>query len=233
MLPQIDSPLFLVTIPSTKETVKFRPFTVKEEKILLIAQQSEDVEQIILSVQQVIRNCLVGDVDVEKLATYDLEYLFLQIRSKSVSNIVSLTIEQDDVEYKAELDLDDVHVIFPDGHENVIELDSNVSIVMKDPTFKILYQALSGGLEEGIEAQYDILSSSIDSVLVGEDQVVLMKDHTKEEQQAFIESFSRKNMMAIENFFLTIPKLSHEVTFQNADGGVIKQEVSGLINFFG
>jgi len=230
-LPKIDTPTFMLELPSTKENIKYRPFTVKEEKILLMATQSEDGKEIGNAINQIIINC-VDDLnpkfDLKKLTMYDTEYVFLNLRSKSVNNIITLTVTDpdDESEHEVEVNLDDVKVQFDPEHKNEIVINSNVTLMMKDPS----YDNVSVESSDDIESNMSIVKACIDKILV-DDDVVILSDHTQEEQDTFMDSLSSKNMQDIMNFLTTLPKLKHEVKYKvkNKNKTI---SVEGLASFF-
>lgn len=230
-LPKIDTPTFMLELPSTKENIKYRPFTVKEEKILLMATQSEDGKEIGNAINQIIINC-VDDLnpkfDLKRLTMYDTEYVFLNLRSKSVNNIITLTVTDpdDESEHEVEVNLDDVKVQFDPEHKNEIVINSNVTLMMKDPS----YDNVSVESSDDIESNMSIVKACIDKILV-DDDVVILSDHTQEEQDTFMDSLSSKNMQDIMNFLTTLPKLKHEVKYKvkNKNKTI---SVEGLASFF-
>jgi hypothetical protein len=228
-LPKIESPTFMLEVPSTKQTLRYRPFTVKEEKILLVALQAEDIKETEHAIKQVLNNCIVDDVDLDDLATYDIEYLFLQLRAKSVTNIIEFSIEDDGEYYKTEINLDEVKVYFDPTHINSIELNEEITLIMRDPTYSIVAKLEN---RSDTDMLFEAVSGCIDKVLVGDDQVITMKDYTRDEQKEFIDSFSSKNMRQIEKYFDTLPKLSHTVQYVTNDGETKEREISGLQSFF-
>lgn len=228
-LPKITSPTFTFELPSSKKKIKFRPFTVKEEKMLLMAAEAEDSTEVSNTVKQVMVNCLIDDIDVDELATFDIEYMFLQLRSKSVDNVIELKLIDDDdgMTYETTIDLDDAYVDFPEGHTNKIDLNETIAITMKYPTFKSIDLLTDDKVRTNLVA---IISNSIDKVIDGDDLLEL-SDFSKEEIKEFIESFTSKNMRDIEKFFKSIPRLKLDVTYQAKDGMKTK-EVVGLQSFF-
>lgn len=227
-LPKIDTPTFMLDLPSTKKAIKYRPFTVKEEKILLTALQSGESREINEAIKQIISNCIVSnDVDIDNLTNYDAEYIFLNLRSKSVSNIVNINVTDpdDEQQYETEIDLDKIEVQFDKEHKYEIVLNDQITLMMKDPTFEMISKIESDNLN-------DVIIACIDKVLVGDDEVILMKDHTKKEQSDFIDSFSSKNALDVQKFFTTVPRLKHTVSYKNAEKKTKKIEVEGLANFF-
>jgi len=190
-LPKIDTPVFMIDLPSTKETIRYRPFTVKEEKILLMASQGGEERDITNAVEQILTNCILDDVDIKKLATYEIEYLFLNLRAKSVNNIIELKFidDEDEKEYEVTVDLDEIK-LQESTRDNIIEINDTISLVMKDPSYETIKKTNNKDQDKMLSS---IIIDSIDQILVGDD-VVLLKDHTKKEQEEFINSFSSKDM---------------------------------------
>lgn len=228
-LPVIDSPIFSIELPSTKNTLRFRPFTVKEEKLLLLASESEDAKTVSDTIKQVLNNCFVDEVDINTLAIFDVEYVFIKLRAKSVNNIVELQFKDDhDKNVKTEIDLEEVIVEFDPEHTNQINLSEKVILTMKYPSFS-MFEAMSGGKEN--TDMSDILKETIDKVVNG-DEVLSLKDYSNEEITAFTDSFTSKNMRDIEKFFGTLPKLKMDVKYRDSEGNDKVREVVGLQNFF-
>lgn len=232
-LPKIESPTFMLNIPSSKETIRYRPFTVKEEKILMMAAQSDEERETVNAIKQIINNCVIDDIDVNDFSIYDLEYVFLQLRSKSVNNVIEFKFidEEDNNSYDVSINLDDINVRFDEKHQYTLELNDQVSLIMRDPTYEMV-QALNkiGNNEEKV--MMETISLCIDKVLVRDDEVLSMKDYTKKEQQDFIESFSSKNMLQLQEFFNTIPRLKHTVEYKTQSGETKSKEIVGLQSFF-
>lgn len=228
-LPVIDSPIFSIELPSTKNTLRFRPFTVKEEKLLLLASESEDAKTVSDTIKQVLNNCFVDEVDINTLAIFDVEYVFIKLRAKSVNNIVELQFKDDhDKNIKTEIDLEEVIIEFDPEHTNQINLSEKVILTMKYPSFS-MFEAMSGGKEN--TDMSDILKETIDKVVNG-DEVLSLRDYSNEEVTAFTDSFTSKNMRDIEKFFGTLPKLKMDVKYRDSEGNDKVREVVGLQNFF-
>ena len=228
-LPKIDTPVFMIDLPSTKETIRYRPFTVKEEKILLMASQGGEERDITNAVEQILTNCILDDVDIKKLATYEIEYLFLNLRSKSVNNIIELKIidDEDENEYEVTIDLDDI-TIKESERTNIIEINDKISLVMKDPNYNSI-KKIDKKSEE--QVMTTMLIECIDQILV-DDEVIFLKDHTKKEQEEFINSLSSKDMRKLEGYFNSMPKVSHDVTYTREDGTTVTKTIEGLQSFF-
>ena len=233
-LPKIDTPIFTLKLPSSngKKNIKFRPFTVREEKILLMAAQGEGDEATLDAIKQVINNCLHTEIDIDDLPTYDIEYIFVNLRARSVNNVIELTLTDDEDEqtYNVPVNIDDIKVVFNKDHKYVIELNKNISITLRDPNYNVV-QKLSSYKQDD-DAMMEMVISTIDKVLVGEDDVLLMKDHTRKEQEDFINSLSSQNMRDIEEFLNTLPKLSHTVEYAREDGTKVEKVIEGMQSFF-
>lgn len=228
-LPKLSAPIFTVEMPSNKKSVKFRPFTVKEEKLLLLASESEDPKFVNDTITQVLNNCFVGEVDINSLATFDVEYLFIQLRAKSVNNIVNLRFKDDnEKEISQEIDLENVKVHFDPKHTNKIQLNDDVSMTMKYPSFGMIESMSSDDNKDLV----NVISACVDKIYTSE-EVMDLKDYTAEEITTFIESFTSKNMREIETFFNTLPKLKLDILYKDEEtGDMKKREVSGLQSFF-
>ena len=215
-LPKMNAPLYNVTIPSTKKEVKFRPFLVKEEKSLLLAQQSEDPKVMINTLKSIIDNCIVDDVDVNKLATFDYEYLFTQIRAKSVGEMIELlflcdTCDDDKAKAQINLDITKFKVEFPEGHDNKIMLFDDVGIIMNNPTLDTL-DKLEKIKEGDVDSIFDVVADCMEAVYNTE-EVFYTKDQTKQEVLDFLENLTQEQFKKIEEFFLTMPKLKQIVEY--------------------
>jgi len=230
-LPKIDLPLFELEIPSTKKKVKYRPFTVKEEKILLIAKESKDVDQMVLGIKQIVNNC-VQKVDVEKLAMFDLEYILINIRAKSVDNELAFTIKDPDTEERIELsvDINDIKLSTPEKHTNRIRLSDTTSLLLRYPTINELNILM--GAKSNKETLFEIMIRCIESMIVEEDQVYKMSDYSEDEIIDFIDGLTANAIQNIHNFFETMPRLRHEVKYVNNKGANKTFVVEGMETFF-
>lgn len=229
-LPKIDLPLFDIEIPSTKKKTKFRPFTVKEEKILLIAQESKDVDQIINAIKQIVNNT-VENVDVDDLAMFDLEYLLVHVRGKSVSNEIQFSVTDPDTTDKVNLILntDNVKMVYNENHNKMISLDSNVHIMMRYPSINELSTLVKN--KSNIDSMLRIMISCIDQVIEG-DSVYKIKDFSEEEVFEFINSFTSSHIDSIKNFFDTMPTLRCEIPYVNSKGDDKTFIIEGIESFF-
>ncbi|CAB5221351.1 Baseplate hub assembly protein, bacteriophage T4-like [uncultured Caudovirales phage] len=229
-LPKIKHPTYKVVIPSSKQTINLRPFTVQEEKLLLMAKASEKSEDILATVKQIIQNCITEPVDVDKLATFDIEYIFIKLRSKSIGEVVDLEYkenEEDEDTIKFRVNLEDIEVKFNKDHSNKIPVFDDVGIVMRYPTLeevKILEQ--SDNEEENI---FKILVSCIDTIY---DNDEVYSEYTEKELEDFINSLPMESMNKIKTFFETMPAIEHTVKIKNAKGKVKEITLKGINSFF-
>ena len=236
-LPKIATPTYELVLPSTKKTISYRPFLVKEEKLLVLALESEDSRQITTAVKAVIKNCIqTRGVKVENLPTFDIEYLFLNIRGKSVGEEVEVNlISPDDgqTEVKVTIGLDEIKVKKSDNHTRQIKLDDNLMMEMKYPS---LEQFISNNFDfnekNQLEQSFDLIASCVDKIY-SEEEVWAAADCTKKEIKDFLEQMNSTQFKEIETFFETMPKLSHTVKFKNPN---TKKEnevlLEGLASFF-
>jgi len=220
-LPLNSAPTYNLVIPSTKETIKYRPFLVKEQKALLLAQQSEDPKVMMDTLKNIIKSSIIGTVDVDKLALFDIEYIFLQLRGKSVGEIVELGFrcsedhgEEDNKKatVKININIDDIKVEENKDHTNTILLFDDVGVVMKYPSMETLRKFEK--IKEGdTNAVFDIMAQSIDYVY-NTDEVFYIKDQTKEEINEFINNLTTEQFDKLQRFFDSMPKLSHTVNYR-------------------
>ena len=234
-LPKLNTPTYELEVPSTDEKIKYRPFLVKEEKILLMAMESKDNAQIINAVKDIVSSCTFEKVNVSKMPMFDMEYIFLQIRSKSVGEVSKLKIlcPDDKKTYASvELDLTKVEVQVGDDHTNKIELTDDMGMIMTYPT-------IDSFLESGIEKidatnMLDVIGSCVLQIYEEKgEKVYEAKDQTKKELSDFIESMNSNQFKKLQSFFDTMPKLKHEVMVKNPK---TKKEnkvtLTGLNDFF-
>lgn len=237
-LPKISTPTYELEIPSSKKTIKYRPFLVKEEKVLIIAMESEDAKQITNAVKNVISACiLTKGIKVEELSTFDIEYLFLNIRGKSVGEDVEVLITCPDdnlTQVPTLINLDEIKVQVSDDHSRDIKLDDNLILRMKYPSMdEFIKSNFTAGTEIGVTETFDLIASCIEQVY-SEEESWSAKDCTKKELLEFIEQLSSKQFKEIETFFDTMPKLSHTISVKNPKTGVESDVVlEGLTSFFG
>jgi len=228
-LPSISTPEFSTKIPSTGEEIKYRPFLVKEEKILLMAMEGNDPKEIETAVKNILKSCILNEIQVDDLAMFDLEYLFLQLRGKSVGEVVELTITHPDKECKHRTDVsinvDDIQIINL-GNDKKIMLTDDIGVMMKYPT---MGDAMSMS-SENTDAVFDILAKCIDYVF---DQEDVYNDFTQEELVEWINGLNQEQFQRILKFFELMPKLSHTLEWTCAECGEKDSIViEGLNNFF-
>ena len=221
-LPKIDLPLFELTVPSSGKKVKYRPYNVREEKILLVAQESDDLEQTILAIKQIITNC-VYDLDVNEIPMFDLEYIMLNIRAKSVNNEIEFNIidNETDETVTLTLDINDIKLIQDEKHNKKIDLDNGYTLIMKYPTI------------DKIKNDEDLVISCIDALVSNDgEKVYKLSEYTKEEIEKFIEELNPKNIDSIKEFFKTMPVLKVVIPYKDKNGADKTFVLEGLNNFF-
>lgn len=236
-LPKIATPTYELTLPSTKKKIKYRPFLVKEEKLLVLALESDDSKQITNAIKAVLKSCIeTRGVKVETLPTFDIEYLFLNIRGKSVGEEVEVNIIAPDdgvTEIPITIQLDDIQVKEGEGHEKRIKLDDSLMMEMKYPSLDEFIKNnfdIKGDVD--IDKSFELIGSCIDKIF-NEEEVWSTADCTKKEITAFLEQMNSVQFKQIENFFETMPKLSYQVEVTNPKTEVKSTVVlEGLSSFF-
>ena len=238
-LPMMSAPTYTMVVPSTGASVKFRPFLVKEEKALLVAQQSEDPGVMIDTLKNVIKGCIQSELDINRLATFDLEYMFMQIRGKSVGETIDLVfpcdIDHGDQNEKARanvlVDINSITVERSPDHTNKFELFGNVGVVMKYPTVDTL-KKLEGLDENDLDKIFDIMALSIDYIYDGE-QLYYSSEQKHEELVQSINNLSSEQFMKLQKFFETMPKLRKEIEYDcPVCGKHHKKVLEGIQSFF-
>ena len=239
-LPKINTPTYELTLPSNRKKIKYRPFLVREEKILVLALESEDQKQITDAIIQIIGDCLITkNIDVTKLPTFDIEYLFLNVRSKSVGETVEVNVTcPDDGKTKVEtsINIDDIKVVKDKNHKFIIQLDDKYSMKLKYPT---LDQFVENNFDfemaepkESVSAAMSMLSTCID-MIYDQEESWDASESTKEELDEFIDQLNTKQFQEVEEFFRTMPKLSHKLKVTNPKtGGESEVILEGLASFF-
>jgi hypothetical protein len=236
-LPKIAVPSYSLEIPSLKKEIKYRPFLVKEEKILIIAMESEDPKQIANAVKTVINNCiLTKGIKVEELATFDIEYLFLNIRGKSVGETVDVLITCPDdgqTQVPVSINLDDIEITIDKNHSKDIKLDDNLTLRMKYPSMNEFIKSNFGNeFNMSVDDTFNLIVSCMEQVY-NEEESWAASDCTKKELAEFIEQLSSKQFKEVENFFTTMPKLSHTLKIKNPNTKVESEVLlEGLSSFF-
>ena len=233
-LPILETATYELTLPSSDVQVKYRPFLVKEEKVLLLAMESEDAKQITNALKDIVRACTFNSVNVEALPTFDLEYIFLNIRAKSVGEVAKLKILcPDDKETYAniELDLSKVEVQVDDEHSNQISINDKVKMIMRYPTIDTFDPSVDA-TKLKTQQLFDIIANTVYEIYDGE-IVHKASDYSKDEMNAFIESLTSDHFAKIQKFFNTMPRLQHELEVENPKTKVKSKVVlSGLQSFF-
>mgnify|MGYP001217853922 FL=1 len=235
-LPKISAPSYELVIPSSKRKIKFRPFLVKEEKILILAMESQDSKQIANAVKDVISHCILSKgIKVEKLSTFDIEYLFLNIRGKSVGEELEIMVTCPDdkkTQVPTMINIDDIKVQINDDHSPDIKLDDQYSMRMKYPSMDEFIKTNFATGDVNVDDTFQLISSCIDQVY-SEDESWTAADCTKKELTDFIESLNSKQFKDVEKFFETMPKLSHTIKVTNPETKVENEIVlEGLQSFF-
>ena len=237
-LPKISAPTYELVLPSSNKKIRYRPFLVREEKILIMALESEDTKQITEAIKTVIHNCIITrGIKVDKMSTFDIEYLFLNVRGKSVGETVEVNVTcPDDGQTKVpvEIDIDAIKIQKNPKHINIIKLDDNLSVQMNYPS---LDQFIETNFETDsqntqVDQSLNVIMSCINQVY-NEEESWSASDCTKKELKEFVESMNSKQFKDIEAFFETMPKLSHKIKITNPNTKVESEVViEGLASFF-
>ena len=237
-LPKIATPTYELVLPSSNKKIKFRPFLVKEEKILIIAMESQDTTQIANAVKDVISHCILSrGIKVEKLSTFDIEYLFLNIRGKSVGEHIEVMVtcpDDEKTQVPMSINIDSIKVQKDDDHSIDIKLDDVYTLRMKYPSLTEFIKNNFGALDEmSVDDTFDLIASCIDQVY-SEEESWASEECTKKELTTFVESLNSNQFKKVEKFFETMPKLSHTVKVTNPNTNVESEiKIEGLQNFFG
>ena len=239
-LPKIATPSYELELPSTGKTIQYRPFLVKEQKLLVIALESEDTKQITNAIKAVIRACiLTKGVKVESLPTFDIEYLFLNIRGKSVGEDIDVNLicpDDNETEVSVSVSLDDIKVQKPEGHSNQIKLDNNLMMELKYPSLNEFIKNnfdLNDTSKNPMDQSFDLIGSCI-SKIYNQEEVWAAADCSKKEITDFLDSMNSSQFKEVEKFFETMPKLTHTIKVLNPKTKVESDVVlEGLASFFG
>tara|TARA_B100000579_G_scaffold93844_1_gene74151 strand:- start:8 stop:727 length:720 start_codon:yes stop_codon:yes gene_type:complete len=237
-LPKIATPTYELVLPSTEETIQYRPFLVKEEKLLVIALESEDNKQITTAIKAVLKNCvLTKGIKVEKLPTFDIEFLFLNIRGKSVGEQLEVNIvcpDDETTQVTVDIDLDDIEVERNDDHTKQIKLDENLMMEMKYPSLdQFIKNNFDFNENNQMDQSFQLIASCIDKIY-NEEEVWATADCTKKEVNEFLEQMNSGQFKQIETFFESMPKLKHTIKVTNPKTKVESDVVlEGLASFFG
>ena len=236
-LPKIATPTYELELPSTGATIKYRPFLVKEEKVLVIALESEDNKQITNAIKAVLKSCILSKgIKVESLPTFDIEYLFLNIRGKSVGEDIDVNIicpDDNKTQVPVTIALDEIEVQKNDNHSNKIKIDDSIMMELKYPSLdQFIKNNFDFNDKNMMDQSFDLIATCIDKIYT-EDEVWASADCTKKEMKDFLEQMNSNQFKEIEKFFETMPKLSHSIAITNPKTKVKSDVVlEGLASFF-
>ena len=231
-LPKISYPVHTIQIPSTKKNAKFRPFLVKEEKLLLMAKESQNNADILKSIKQIVNNCCLDDnFDDKKITIFDLEYLFIKLRAFSVDNVVKVSYrdEEDNQNYDFEIDLEEVKIDFPEKNDNNIKISDKFGILMKYPSASLYEDTDFLNLDK--DYLFELIVRCIDKIYEG-DNVFEAKNYSTKELGDFLENLDSKTFVSIQNFLMNSPKLLHVLHYKNSMGKDKQITLSSLNDFF-
>ena len=236
-LPKIATPTYELELPSSGETIQYRPFLVKEEKLLVIALESEDTKQITTAIKSVIKSCIkTRGIKVEALPTFDIEYLFLNIRGKSVGEEIDVNVtcpDDGETSVSVKINLDDIQIEKSEDHTNKIKVDDSIMMEMKYPSLdQFIKNNFDFNEQTAMDQSFELIGSCIDKIYT-EEEVWATADCTKKEINEFLESMNSSQFKQIEKFFETMPKLSHTVKVKNPVTEIESEVVlEGLASFF-
>jgi len=234
-LPKLGYPTYELELPSTGKTVKYRPFLVKEEKVLLLALESQDEKQVINAVKDLIKNCVISRIKVEDLPSFDLEYIFLKIRAASIGETIVMNVtclDDNETGVEAVININEVEIFKPEGHNKKLMFDDESGIVMRYPSMKQFVEREFLQKELKTEEVYEFIANSIDQIFQGE-EVYDSSTTTKKEFREFVDSLTTKQFEKIQQFYATAPRLSHTFTVVNPNTGKDSEyTIEGLQNFF-
>ncbi len=230
-LPELVTPVYSLTVPSTKKKIKYRPFLVKEQKVLIVAMESQDQQMIMDAITQNLKNCILSRIKIDDLSLFDIEYIFLQIRARSISEELELKIicpDDGETEVNVKILVDDIEVDFPKGHINKFKLNDDVTVVMRYPNLE--YFAKINFSNQQVDP-YDLVAQCISKVYVGEDDT---GSFTFKEARDWVETLTSSQFEDIQAFFNTMPTLRHTLKVRNPKTKVENEiTIEGLADFFG
>ena len=243
-LPKIDAPTFEMKLISNNRDIRYRPFLVKEEKLLLMAMEGGETQDVINASKQIVNNCILDEIDIDTLPLFDVQYALLKIRSKSIGEIAEVMVkhindinekgEECKASTKVEVDVSSIVPVISENHSNMIRVTNDIGIQMKYPTIK-LYEKLGQMTENdntNVEGFFDIILDCIDSIFQG-NEVFNASDHSKEEMSDFLNSLTNEQFQKIQEFFNTMPNLNHDINFVcKACGCNETLTLNGLNDFF-
>ena len=236
-LPKISTPTYEMVLPSSNKKIKYRPFLVKEEKVLILAMESQDTATVANAVKDVLKNCILSrGIKVEKLSTFDIEYLFLNIRGKSVGEAIEVMVTCPDdgkTQVPTSINIDEIKVIIDDDHQKDIKLDDTYSLRMRYPSLdEFVKNNFATASDISVDDTFDLIASCVDQVY-SEEESWAAADCTQKELSQFVESLNSNQFKEVEKFFQTMPKLSHTVKITNPKTKVESDVVlEGLASFF-
>ena len=230
-LPEIVTPVYELVVPSTKKKIKYRPFLVKEQKVLIVAMETQDDAQIIEAIRTILKSCINSRIKIDDLALFDIEYIFLQIRARSISEQIELKItcpDDGETEVNVNFMVNDVNVQFPEGHSNIIKLENDVTIEMRYPNLD--YFRKVNFADEELDP-YDLVAQCIKNVYIGTESA---GSFSFKEAREWVDTLTASQFDKIQEFFNTMPTLRHELKVKNHNTGVENDIViEGLVSFFG
>ena len=234
-LPKLTTPIYELVVPSTDEKIKYRPFLVREEKILLIALESGESKDIITAIKDIVTECTYGKIDLGKMPMFDVEYIFLNIRAKSVGEVSTLKLlcpDDKETYVNIDIDLSEIMVQVDEGHNPKIELTDEMGMIMRYPSIDTLNA--TGISSINASNMLDVIGTCILQIYDKKgEEVFETKDQTKKEVSEFVESLNTKQFQEVQKFFDTMPKLKHTVELENPKTGVKSEIVlQGLNDFF-
>ena len=236
-LPKVSTPTYELVLPSSGKKIKYRPFLVREEKILIMALESEDVKQITNSVVDILNSCIISKgIDITKLATFDIEYLFLNVRSKSVGETIDIVLtcpDDNTTKVETKIDIDTIKIKKDRKHKDIIKIDDNISIKFKYPSMdSFIENNFESNEKSEVRNTLDMITSCMD-VIFNEEESWNASESTKKELEDFIDQLNTKQFKQIEDFFSTMPKLTHSIKVKNPNTGVESSVIlEGLAAFF-
>jgi len=234
-LPKLDSPTYELSVPSTGAKIPYRPYLVKEEKILMMAMESNNTNQMMTAVKDVIRSCTSESVDVDTLAMFDIEYIFTQLRAKSVGETATIKVKCEECETSNEVDVDlqEVRVDIPQSDTKVIKLTNTIGVSLRYPSVDTMMRAQADESKSDIDRVFDLITACIDSIYSG-DQIFDASEQTEQELRDFIESLNTKQFNEVREFIEGIPSAAITVKFKCTSCSHGNEfDVKGLGNFFG
>ena len=234
-LPKLGVPTYELNLPSTGKTIKYRPFLVKEEKLLLLAMESEDEKEVISAVKNLLKNCITSRIKVDNLPSFDLEYIFLKIRAASVGEMIEMTVtctDDNETNTTASIDLSKIEIQKDKEHSSKIMLEKDCGIIMKYPSMDRFIESQFLNKNINTEQVFEFIAGNIDQIFQGE-EVFDSTTTSKKEFREFVEGLTSKQFESIQKFYETMPTLSHTFTVVNPNTGVeCKYTIEGLQSFF-